>query len=105
MATRGRLDRQTCVDRHRVRCGGVGRDRSTCGGLVPVLALAAGPRELAKEHLSVPIDKGADTGLKTAAQVFHLHSVPDGALGPRLSKCRSQSARDARSSCRPWPFS
>ncbi len=40
-------------------------------GLVPVLALAdaAGLRELADEHLSVPTDKGANAGLKVASLV------------------------------------
>jgi hypothetical protein len=38
-------------------------------GLVPVLALAdrAGLRELADEHLTVPMDKGANAGLKVAS--------------------------------------
>ncbi len=41
------------------------------GGLVPVLALAesAGLRDLADEHLSVPMDKGANAGLKVASLV------------------------------------
>src|SRR6476660_9710289 len=40
-------------------------------GLVPVLALAdrAGLRELARQHLSVPGDKGANAGLKVASLV------------------------------------
>jgi hypothetical protein len=40
-------------------------------GLVPVLALAgaAGLRDLADEHLSVPTDKGANPGLKVASLV------------------------------------
>ncbi len=40
-------------------------------GLVPVLALAdaAGLRDLADEHLSVPTDKGANAGLKVASLV------------------------------------
>jgi hypothetical protein len=40
-------------------------------GLVPVLALAdrAGLRELADEHLTVPMDKGANAGLKVASLV------------------------------------
>ena len=40
----------------------------SAGGLVPVLALAdsAGLRQLADEHLSVPSDKGANSGLKVA---------------------------------------
>ena len=40
-------------------------------GLVPVLALArsAGLQELAKTHLSVPTDKGANAGLKVASLV------------------------------------
>ena len=40
-------------------------------GLVPVLALAAsaGLPELAKKHLSVPTDKGANAGLKVASLV------------------------------------
>jgi len=40
-------------------------------GLVPVLALAdqAGLRELADIHLSVPSDKGANSGLKVASLV------------------------------------
>jgi len=40
-------------------------------GLVPVLALArsAGLHELAREHLSVPSDKGANAGLKVASLV------------------------------------
>ena len=48
----------------------------SCAGLVPVLALARSAclHELAEEHLSVPTDKGANAGLKTAVQVFHLHS-------------------------------
>ncbi len=43
----------------------------SAGGLVPVLALAdsAGLRELADEHLSVPSDKGANSGLKVASLV------------------------------------
>src|SRR3954468_2790940 len=41
------------------------------GGLVPVLALAesAGLRDLADEHLTVPTDKGANSGLKVASLV------------------------------------
>ena len=40
-------------------------------GLVPVLALArsAGLHELAQQHLSVPTDKGANSGLKVASLV------------------------------------
>ena len=40
-------------------------------GLVPVLRLArsAGLYELADEHLSVPTDKGANSGLKVASLV------------------------------------
>ena len=40
-------------------------------GLVPVLALAraAGLDELARTHLSVPTDKGANAGLKVASLV------------------------------------
>ena len=40
-------------------------------GLVPVLALArsAGLHELAQRHLSVPTDRGANTGLKVACLV------------------------------------
>ena len=40
-------------------------------GLVPVVALArtAGLQELAQTHLSVPIDKGANAGLKIASLV------------------------------------
>ena len=43
----------------------------SCAGLVPVLALArsAGLDELAREHLSVPSDKGANAGLKVASLV------------------------------------
>ncbi|XVX18675.1 IS1380 family transposase [Actinomycetota bacterium] len=43
----------------------------SAGGLVPVLALAdaAGLRELADEHLTVPTDKGANAGLKVASLV------------------------------------
>ena len=43
----------------------------SAGGLVPVLALAeaAGLRDLADEHLSVPTDKGANAGLKVASLV------------------------------------
>src|SRR3954447_26059626 len=43
----------------------------SAGGLVPVLALAeaAGLRELADEHLSVPTDKGANAGLKVSSLV------------------------------------
>jgi hypothetical protein len=43
----------------------------SCAGLVPVLALArsAGLHELAREHLSVPSDKGANAGLKVASLV------------------------------------
>jgi hypothetical protein len=43
----------------------------SAGGLVPVLALAesAGLRGLADEHVSVPTDKGANTGLKVASLV------------------------------------
>jgi len=41
------------------------------GGLVPVLALAqsAALRDLADEHLTVPTDKGANSGLKVASLV------------------------------------
>ena len=40
-------------------------------GLVPVLALAdkAGLQDLAREHLTVPTDKGANAGLKVASLV------------------------------------
>src|SRR3954452_15888406 len=40
-------------------------------GLVPTLALAdrAGLRELAEEHLTVPTDKGANSGLKVCSLV------------------------------------
>jgi len=43
----------------------------SCGGLVPVLALAesAGLRDLADELLTVPTDKGANPGLKVASLV------------------------------------
>ena len=43
----------------------------SCGGLVPVLALAdaAGLSELADAHLSVPTDKGANAGLKVTSLV------------------------------------
>jgi hypothetical protein len=43
----------------------------SAGGLVPVLALAdaAGLRELADAHLTVPTDKGANAGLKVASLV------------------------------------
>jgi len=43
----------------------------SAGGLVPVLALAeaAGLRDLADEHLTVPTDKGANAGLKVASLV------------------------------------
>ncbi|MCA1703160.1 MAG: IS1380 family transposase [Actinobacteria bacterium] len=43
----------------------------SASGLVPVLALAeaAGLRDLADEHLSVPTDKGANAGLKVASLV------------------------------------
>jgi hypothetical protein len=43
----------------------------SAGGLVPVLALAdaAGLRDLADEHLTVPTDKGANPGLKVASLV------------------------------------
>lgn len=43
----------------------------SAGGLVPVLGLAdaAGLRDLADEHLSVPSDKGANAGLKVASLV------------------------------------
>ena len=43
----------------------------SAAGLVPVLALArsAGLHELAREHLSVPTDKGANPGLKVASLV------------------------------------
>ena len=40
-------------------------------GLVPVMGLAqeAGLEELARQHLSVPGDKGANAGLKVASLV------------------------------------
>jgi hypothetical protein len=43
----------------------------SAAGLVPVLGLAqdAGLQELADRHLSVPTDKGANAGLKTASLV------------------------------------
>lgn len=43
----------------------------SAGGLVPVLSLAdsAGLRDLADQHLSVPTDKGANSGLKVASLV------------------------------------
>ena len=43
----------------------------SCGGLVPVLALAdrAGLRDLADRYLTVPTDKGANAGLKVASLV------------------------------------
>ena len=43
----------------------------SAAGLVPALALAeaAGLRDLAEEHLSVPTDKGANAGLKVASLV------------------------------------
>ena len=43
----------------------------SCGGLVPVLALAdrAGLRDLADRYLTVPTDKGANAGLKIASLV------------------------------------
>jgi hypothetical protein len=43
----------------------------SAGGLVPVLALAesAGLRDLADEHLTVPGDKGANSGLKVSSLV------------------------------------
>ena len=43
----------------------------SCAGLVPALALArsAGLDELARDHLSVPSDKGANAGLKVASLV------------------------------------
>jgi len=55
-------------------------------GLVPVVALAqsAGLEELAKEHLSVPTDKGANAGLKVtslvAGMVAGADSIDDMAL-------------------------
>src|SRR6476660_8490882 len=55
-------------------------------GLVPVLALAdrAGLRELARQHLSVPGDKGANAGLKVASllagMVAGADSIDDMAL-------------------------
>ena len=58
----------------------------SAGGLVPVLALAdaAGLRELADEHLSVPTDKGANAGLKVcslvAGMVAGADSIDDMAL-------------------------
>jgi hypothetical protein len=56
------------------------------GGLVPVMALAeaAGLRDLAGEHLSVPSDKGANAGLKVcslvAGMVAGADSIDDMAL-------------------------
>jgi len=43
----------------------------SAAGLVPVLALAqsAGLHELARQHLTVPTDKGANAGLKVASLV------------------------------------
>src|SRR5262245_34390132 len=55
-------------------------------GLVPVVALAqaAGLRELADEHLSVPTDRGANAGLKVcslvAGMVGGADSIDDMAL-------------------------
>ena len=55
-------------------------------GLVPVLALArsAGLQELAKQHLTVPSDKGANAGLKVtslvAGMVAGADSIDDMAL-------------------------
>ncbi len=72
-------------------------------GLVPVLALArsAGLQELAQTHLSVPIDKGANAGLKVtslvAGMVAGADSIDDmallrhGAMGRLTSGARAQS--------------
>src|SRR5918996_726115 len=55
-------------------------------GLVPVLALArsAGLQELARQHLTVPSDKGANAGLKVtslvAGMVAGADSIDDMAL-------------------------
>lgn len=47
------------------------------GGLDPVLAEHAGPRELADEHLSVLTDKGANAGLTVASLVAGMVSGAD----------------------------
>ena len=58
----------------------------SCGGLVPVLALADAARlsELVDAHLSVPTDKGANAGLKVtslvAGMVAGADSIDDMAL-------------------------
>ena len=58
----------------------------SCAGLVPALALArsAGLDELARDHLSVPSDKGANAGLKVtslvAGMVAGADSIDDMAL-------------------------
>jgi hypothetical protein len=58
----------------------------SCAGLVPVLALArsAGLDELARDHLSVPTDKGSNAGLKVtslvAGMVAGADSIDDMAL-------------------------
>ena len=58
----------------------------SCAGLVPALALArtAGLHDLAREHLSVPSDKGANAGLKVtslvAGMVAGADSIDDMAL-------------------------
>src|SRR3712207_3633408 len=62
----------------------------SAAGLVPVLALAdrAGLHELAEEHLTVPTDKGANSGLKVcslvAGMVAGADSIDDMAV-PRHS--------------------
>jgi len=66
----------------------------SAGGLLPVLALAqaAGLRELADEHLSVPTDKGANAGLKVASLVAGMVagavSIDDMALLRHGGMCR-----------------
>ena len=58
-------------------------------GLVPVIALAwaAGLRELADEHLSVPTDKGANAGLKVVSLVSPRTSRPRQRRGGFSAAC------------------
>jgi len=83
----------------------------SCAGLVPVLALAraAGLHELAQRHLSVPTDKGANTGLKVACLVAGMVTgadtiddmalLPHGGMG-RVLPAPTRPRRWARSCAR-----
>lgn len=68
-------------------------DLVSAGGLVPVLALAesAGLRDLADEHLSVPSDKGANSGLKVSSLIGGWSPVRHSGMGRVFARAYAPS--------------